>query len=226
MGKGHGGAAGWFPGRRGRAGALAALGMAALMLALPGSASASPGAAGCPRTPLVLNDPSYGFNSPTAIGFDGRHLWIVNYTGRSLTEVNASDGSLVRIVGANYSPSGLPPTSPAELVFGGGHLWLANYNYIGYGDNVIAEINVSDGSTVKILGGIGVPNGLAYHGNYLWVASAHDMDVTERNTSDGSVVNTFAGPEYGITYPSAPIAFYGSRMWVANGSGITGIPDC
>jgi hypothetical protein len=44
--------------------------------------------------PTVLIAGSYGFNGPRALAFDGRDLWVANYGGNSLTEVNASDGAL------------------------------------------------------------------------------------------------------------------------------------
>lgn len=45
--------------------------------------------------PQVLSAASYGFNQPFQIAFDGTHLWITNGSGNSVTEINASDGSLV-----------------------------------------------------------------------------------------------------------------------------------
>src|SRR5215472_5338676 len=48
--------------------------------------------------PDVLNAGGYGFSAPAGIAFDGTHLWIANVAGNSVTEVNAADGSLVRVL--------------------------------------------------------------------------------------------------------------------------------
>jgi hypothetical protein len=70
----------------------------------------------------VLTGSSYGFNNPVGITFDGAHLWITSIGGDSVTEVNASDGSLVQV---------LPPTyffrSPFGIAFDGAHLWITNF---------------------------------------------------------------------------------------------------
>ena len=40
----------------------------------------------------------YGFNAPSGIAFDGTHIWVTDFSGDSLTELNADDGSFVRKV--------------------------------------------------------------------------------------------------------------------------------
>lgn len=49
-----------------------------------------------PVTPTPTN---YGFNNPLDITTDNHgHVWVANYLGNSVTELNAQDGSLVQIV--------------------------------------------------------------------------------------------------------------------------------
>jgi hypothetical protein len=65
---------------------------------------------------------SYGFNGPVAVAFDGRHIWVANYYGGSVTEVNASDGSWVRTLsGGSYGLNG-----PYGVAFDGSHIWVTN----------------------------------------------------------------------------------------------------
>ena len=46
----------------------------------------------------VYQGGSYGFNGPFGIAFDGRHIWVTDQAGNSVTEINASNGALVRTV--------------------------------------------------------------------------------------------------------------------------------
>jgi DNA-binding beta-propeller fold protein YncE len=65
---------------------------------------------------------SYGFNAPYGVAFDGTHLWVTNFNGGSVTELNASGGSWVRTVsGGSYGFS-----NPYAIAFDGTHLWVAN----------------------------------------------------------------------------------------------------
>ena len=72
--------------------------------------------------PDVLSASSYAFKSPAEIAFDGSHLWIANAIGNSVTEVNASNGSLVRVLtDHSYGFNG-----PFGVAFDGSHLWITN----------------------------------------------------------------------------------------------------
>ena len=76
----------------------------------------------------------WGFNGPQAVASDGTHLWVMNAGGNSLTELNLSNGSLVRVVsGASYGFNG-----PAALASDGTHLWVANF----FG-NSVTELNLT-----------------------------------------------------------------------------------
>src|SRR6185437_15690031 len=86
----------------------------------------------------------YQFNDPQALVSDGSHLFVANTDGNSITEVNASDGSLVRVIqGPSYAFS-----QPRAMLLEGGHLWIANWQ-----GNSVTEINTSDGSLVRVVQG-------------------------------------------------------------------------
>jgi DNA-binding beta-propeller fold protein YncE len=57
---------------------------------------------------------------PFGITFDGTHIWVTNIVGDSVTELNASDGSLVGTYPVGSYPYG--------ITFGGSHIWVANSN--------------------------------------------------------------------------------------------------
>ncbi|HUC95904.1 MAG TPA: hypothetical protein VMR76_03030 [Candidatus Saccharimonadia bacterium] len=83
----------------------------------------------------VINGPSYKFDGPFDITSDGAHIWITNagyYNGatkkfaggNSVSELNASNGSLVRVInGPSYKFDG-----PTSITYASSHLWVTNYN--------------------------------------------------------------------------------------------------
>jgi len=47
----------------------------------------------------VLNAKADGFDTTSAVyAFDAIHVWVVNIQNNSVTELNASNGSLVRVL--------------------------------------------------------------------------------------------------------------------------------
>ena len=157
--------------------------------------------------PAPKKKASPDFNVPAALVADGSHLWVANFNGSSVTELNLSDGSLVRVIsGASYDFS-----NPEALVAYGSHLWVANYN----GGSVI-ELTLSDGSLVRTISGstqgITAPHALVADGSHLWVANSNS--ITELNLSDGSLARTFTSASYHINGPE--LASDGSTLWVAN----------
>ena len=117
---------------------------------------------------------SYGFNFSRDVAFDGAHLWVINTGGNSVTELNASDGSLVQTLsGGSYGFS-----QPEGIAFDGAHLWVANDIA-----NSVTEFNASDGRWVRTLSGgsygFNEPYGIAFDGAHLWVANASSTSVTE-----------------------------------------------
>ena len=161
----------------------------------------------------VYSGASYGFNAPNRIADDGTHVWVTNPPGNSVTELNASDGSLVRtLAGASYSFS-----YPAGIAGDSSHIWVANS-----GGNSVTEVNASDGSWVATLAGARygfyVPRAIALDGTHVWVANVDGNSVTELNASDGSWVATLAGASYGFQGPWG-MAADGTHVWVTNSGG-------
>ncbi len=151
-------------------------------------------------------------NSPEGLVFDGAHIWVANYLGNSVTELDASDGSKVGTYTAGGDISG-----PGGIAFDGNHFWVANSGATGTGTSV-TELNASDGSKVGTYtagGDIYGPWGLAFDGAYIWVTSFDH--VTKLNASDGSKAGTYtAGGDIVSPYI---LAFDGAHIWVANSGG-------
>jgi 6-phosphogluconolactonase (cycloisomerase 2 family) len=135
----------------------------------------------------VVSGSSYAFDSPSALTSDGTHLWVANFYGMtqhggtlasSVTELNLSDGSLVRVLSA----SSYAFDAPWSLASDGAHLWVANYN-----GNSLTELNLSNGSLVRVLSDSSYcfngPSALTSVGAHLWVANSGygASSVTELN---------------------------------------------
>ena len=91
----------------------------------------------------------------------------------TVTELNASDGSVV----GTY-PAGTKPFGPSfdAITFDGSHIWMTNDS-----NNAVTELNASHGSLV---GTYVMPTGswpavIAFDGSHIWVASANNKAVTE-----------------------------------------------
>lgn len=178
--------------------------------------------------PLRVLTDARSFRHAVAIAYDGRHVWIASDPGNGggwVTELNASDGALIRTLsGARYGFH-----YPAAIAFDGTHIWVANDPQTGDGqtpkpgDGTVTELNASDGSWVRTLSGPGYgfdfPSAIVVSGGDVWVANGLGTSVTEVKASDGSVIRTLSGSRYGFDSPSA-ITVSGSHIWVVNaGSG-------
>ena len=87
---------------------------------------------------------SYGFNQPYAITSDNLgHIWVANANGNSVTELNAKDGSLVKV----YNDASYGFNDPIAITTDNlGHVWVANWS-----GNSVTELNAIDGSFVRVV---------------------------------------------------------------------------
>jgi hypothetical protein len=98
----------------------------------------------------VINAQADQFADPEAIAVNGGHVWVANgEEGKnavpvldSVTELNARNGSLVRVINAKADQL----DSPAALAVSPGRVWVLNEN----GDS-ITELNASNGSLVRVI---------------------------------------------------------------------------
>jgi hypothetical protein len=156
-------------------------------------------------------DIGHAFNGPDSTAFDGQNVWVANYGGNSVNEINASTGLLVRSVsGGAYGFA-----EPDGLSFDGTHLWVANAN------GGVTEVDPSTGALIRTLSGgsygFSVPRTMTSDGTHLWVVNTNS--VTEVNESDGNWVQSLAGASDG--FPNATdgptgVAFDGSHLWVTD----------
>ena len=171
---------------------------------------------GTARTVSVYSG-GYGFAGPYAVAVVGSHVWVANYAGASVTELNASNGTWVATLSGGRYRFNLP----AAIAASGAHIWVANA-----GGKSVTELNASTGTWVATLSGgryrFNDPQRVAVVGSHVWVANYAGASVTELNASNGSWVATLSGGRYGFNTPGG-IAADTTHIWVANvfGSSVT-----
>ena len=70
--------------------------------------------------------------SPFGVSSDGTHVWVANCNDNTVTELNASTGSVVQTIGVGSDPDGVSSD--------GTHVWVANAV-----DNTVTEIAIANG---------------------------------------------------------------------------------
>jgi hypothetical protein len=145
------------------------------------------------RVVQSLNDE---FDSPDAIAVGGAAVWITNgstpaqppafggATGNSVTELNASNGSLVRVI-SNPKDDMSYLNSVAVL---GTHVWVG-------GARGLTELKSSSGALVKVVKGSGSiytsPSALTVAGPDLWETTQNS--VIELSGTTGAKLRVFSG---------------------------------
>jgi hypothetical protein len=185
----------------------------------------------------VVNAPADMFYNPNAIAVSGSDIWVTSDGVNSIdfvstpeelvTELNASDGSLVRVI--NAPADGF---SPWAIAVSGAHVWVANTVMTGSGSSgklmgTFTELNASDGSLVRVINtpGVNIQGGMVTNGSDLLVSAVNMNNATnqsynsvyEYNMLSGSLVHV-VHPETSTTFGfqvQAGLAISGSHLWVA-----------
>jgi streptogramin lyase len=186
-----------------RASALAVAAVAAALVVAQGVAGASNH-----RTTI---------DGPTGMVVSDGHLWVVNTTGNSVTEIDASDGSLVTTVRSPADHFDFPETVASS----GADLWVAN----NAGDSV-TELSASNGALVRVISAtkyhFDFPGTIVFGDSHLWIANGgspkHDESIVELNPANGALVRIIHS-----TYISnqSGIAVDGSELWLTNAASNT-----
>jgi len=139
----------------------------------------------------------WGFSEPNAIAVAGDDLFVANLNGKSVTELNASTGALVRVVSDQFG-------GPYAMAVAGADLFVANHN----GTGSVIEFNASRGTPVRVVYGpvyrFNDPDAMAVAGDDLFVANHNGTgSVTELDASTGALVNA-ARPQDPMTTRNSP----------------------
>ena len=98
-------------------------------------------------------DDMYGISS------DGTHVWVANYDVNTVTELDVSNGSVIRNIAVADGPWGVSAD--------GTHVWVTNE-----GSNTVTELNASDGSVVQTIPVGNTPEAISSDGTHVWVTDS------------------------------------------------------
>ena len=147
-------------------------------------------------------------NAPIAVSSDGSHVWVANFYGNTVTELNASDGSLVRTITDGVVPYGGAPDAVSS---DGTHAWVANRGTDSLGHSSVIGINTSDGSqiaeTVPFINA--PPYGISSDGTHVWAAAADS--VTEITDLDGLLTLNYINAS-----GARAVSSDGTHVWLAD----------
>jgi hypothetical protein len=158
---------------------------------------------------------------PGAMAVSGSHLWVADNQYWNVTEFNANNGALIRVINAKADGFAYP----GAIAVGGGHVWVANSHV---GANSITELNANNGSLVRVIStkayGFDEPAAIAIGDGRVFVLNAGGDSITELNASSGAligVINAHAGccaPTQGTFEWAEPIVLTvsGPYLWVAD----------
>lgn len=148
-------------------------------------------------------DSWHPFDFPTGIAWDGQYLWIVNQSGKTISEFDTS----LRFIDSFPCPA----TSPYGLAFDGGYLWLMEYL-----KPLVYQLDVSG----KVIKSIPAPRehcmGLAWDGNYLWTMSGEEAGEADFRLYKFDTSGNITGIVRTGVARAGGIAWDGRHLWVVN----------
>ncbi len=194
-----------------RAGAVRLIGVLVVAVAL---ATCCVGVSSASAAAAVVKTISVGAE-PEAVSSDGTHVWVANSGSGTVSEIDASTGTVVNTIKVDDGPL----IAPLGVSSDGTHVWVTNYNSGNNTDGVI-EIDPSTGTVIQTipLGSNIYAGGVSSDGTHVWVTYLSGASlVSEIDASTGTVVNTITignGSEGSIAVSSD-----GTDVWVANVGG-------
>ena len=162
------------------------------------------------------------FHEPYGLAIDASgNVWIANYTGKSVTEMNSSGGVIANYNTTNVSGAGF--NGPISIAIDtSGNVWIANY--LGPG---VTELSSSGALVAHFDSGdttgadFAQPIAIAIDGTGgVWVVNSNNNSVTKLDT-DGTVVGNFhpSGADFDLPF-SVAIDISGDA-WIPNYNGNT-----
>ena len=148
-------------------------------------------------------------------------LWVGDDQYWNATELNSTNGSLVRVVSARADQLAFP----GGIAISGGHVWIANSHV---GANSVTELKARDGSLVRVINApadqLSGPWKIAISGSNVFVLNSSGDSITELNANTGAlvrIINPRAGccaQRSGTFQWAGPtsLAVSGSHLWVSD----------
>ncbi len=150
-------------------------------------------------------------DSPRAMYFDGKNMWVSDHINLTLGKVRASDGKILLTVGSD---------GQSAITSDGENIWVGEGE-----DGGVEKFRESDGTLLGNFpiqpGSLGAIDGIAFDGTFIWVATGDYIKTSQPTlvklrVSDGAVVGTVqvaAGANY--------LAFDGANLWTTGNNAVT-----
>ena len=134
---------------------------------------------------------------------DGTHVWVANSDGDTVSEIDASTGTVVNTIPVGSDPLGVSSD--------GTHVWVTNYL-----DGTVSEIDASTGTVVNTIPVGSDPDGVSSDGTHVWVANSTAVRSVRsmRRPARSSIRSRSAASPSGVSSD-------GTHVWVANYGGGT-----
>ncbi len=142
-------------------------------------------------------------SEPIAVSSDGTHVWVGNYGEETVSEIEASSGTVIRTIKVGSGPEGVSSY--------GGEVWVTNS-----GEAKVSEIEASSGTVIRTIPVGNRPVGVSSDGTHVWVANAFANTVSEIEASSGEVIRTIS-----VGYHPNAVSSDGTHVWVTNQAGTT-----
>ncbi len=132
---------------------------------------------------------------------DGTHVWVTNSHEGTVSEIEASSGTVIRTIPVGSYPFGVSSD--------GTHVWVANYE-----EGTVSEIEASSGTVIATIKVGSYPLGVSSDGTHVWVTNEEKYagagSVSEIEASSGTVIATIK-----VVEPYA-VSSDGTHVWVTN----------
>jgi len=135
---------------------------------------------------------------PDGVSSDGTHVWVTNEREETVSEIEASSGTVIATIHVGSFPGGVSSD--------GTHVWVANTL-----EETVSEIEASSGTVIRTIHvGYG-PYGVSSDGTHVWVTNLYEGTVSEIEASSGTVIRTI----HVGSFPGG-VSSDGTHVWVTN----------
>ena len=167
----------------------------------------------------------FGFDNPTSLAVVGNHIFVANSSGNSVTELNASNMTLVKVLRSGHGTGSSSFQGPVAMVAEGGNIWVTDR-----AGKSVTELSGASGSVLQVVpdlsGYLPSPGAIAYGDGYFFIASPPGSSpmVTQLVPKgpvrlawmmcNGNAAYTFSNPQ--------ALVVFGRDLWVVNEGGAGG----
>jgi len=169
------------------------------------------------------------FRDPVAIALDhAGHLWVVNNGKLGVTELDASTGSVLRVINAKADDF----NGAVGVAVLGNYVWVLSSGFEYHNGTTsagtVTELNAITGSLVRVINlkahGVTGLSGVSADPRHVWVTADGGAQVVELSNSSGSVVHFYRLGK-NLSANGTGIITTGTRVWIPSPSVSLGVVE-